>query len=81
MMHKAWCNLEEVPYNFSRSSIKFQGHTGWKIVSKITRPVAAIKSLRFALFSKNPKSKYTIQFSKQKSVSHKHANIYTTDFD
>ena len=31
MMHKAWCNLEEVPYNFSRSSIKFQGHTGWKI--------------------------------------------------
>ena len=39
----------------SRSSIKFQGHTGWKIdnlnhLSKITRPVAAIKSLRFALF-------------------------------
>ena len=31
MMHKAWCNLEEVPYNFSRSSIKFQGHTGRKI--------------------------------------------------
>ena len=31
MMHKAWCHVEEVPYNFSRSSIKFQGHTGWKI--------------------------------------------------
>ena len=30
-MHKAWCNVEEVPYNFSRSSIRFQGHTGWKI--------------------------------------------------
>ena len=30
MMHKAWCNLEEVPYNFSRWSIKFQGHTGEK---------------------------------------------------
>ena len=29
---------------FIRSSIKFQGHTGWKI----TRPVVAIKSLRFA---------------------------------
>ena len=26
MMHKAWCNVEEVPYNFWRSSIKFQGH-------------------------------------------------------
>ena len=31
MMHKAWRNVEEVPYNFSRSSIKFQGQTGWKI--------------------------------------------------
>ena len=37
------------------SSIKFQGHTCWKNwrfesnLSKITRPVAAIKSLRFAL--------------------------------
>ena len=39
-----------------RSCIKFQGHTGWKIddldknLSKITWQVAAIKSLRFALF-------------------------------
>ena len=30
-MHKAWCSIEEVSYYFSRSSIKFQGHTGWKI--------------------------------------------------
>ena len=30
-MHKAWCNVEEVPYSFSRSSIKFPGHTGWRI--------------------------------------------------
>ena len=30
MMHKAWCSIEEVPYCFPRSSIKFQGHTGWK---------------------------------------------------
>ena len=28
MMHKAWCSIEEVLYSFSRSSIKFQGHTG-----------------------------------------------------
>ena len=27
MMHKAVCCLREVPYCFSRSSIKFQGHT------------------------------------------------------
>ena len=31
MIHKAWCSIEEVPYYFSRSHIKFQGHTGWKI--------------------------------------------------
>ena len=30
MMHKAWRCLEEVPYCFSRSSIKFQGHTAKK---------------------------------------------------
>ena len=28
MMHKAWCSIEEVPYYFSGSSIKFQGNTG-----------------------------------------------------
>ena len=66
MMHKAWCSIEEVPYYFSGSSIKFQGHTGWKNrwfesnLSEITRPVAAIKSLRFALF---PKEKLHILIS------------------
>ena len=45
-----------MPYCFWRSSIKFQGHMGPKIndlnpsLSKNSRPVAAIKSLRFALF-------------------------------
>ena len=32
MMHKAWSRIEEVPYCFSRSSVKFQGHTALKIV-------------------------------------------------
>ena len=31
MIHKAWSSIEEVPYCFWRSSIKYQGHTGWKI--------------------------------------------------
>ena len=31
MTHEAWSNIEEVPYCFSRSSIKFEGHTGQKI--------------------------------------------------
>ena len=32
MMHKAWSSSEEVPYCFSRSSVKFQGHTALEIV-------------------------------------------------
>ena len=32
MMHKAWSRIEEVPYCFSRSYVKFQGHTALKIV-------------------------------------------------
>ena len=32
MMHKAWSSIEEVPYCFLRSSVKFQGHTALKIV-------------------------------------------------
>ena len=31
MMHKAWSNIEEVPYCFSRSSVKFQGHIALEI--------------------------------------------------
>ena len=30
MKQKAWSSIEEVPYCFSRSSQKFQGHTGQK---------------------------------------------------
>ena len=33
MMHKAWSSIEEVPYCFSRSSVKFQGHTALKSVT------------------------------------------------
>ena len=39
MMHKAWCSIEKVSYCFSRSSIKFQGHTGsknWRFESNLT---------------------------------------------
>ena len=32
MMHRAWSSIGEVPYCFSRSYVKFQGHTALKIV-------------------------------------------------
>ena len=31
MMHKVWSSIGEVPYCFSKSSVKFQGHTGQEI--------------------------------------------------
>ena len=59
MLHKAWNSKGEVPFCFPMSSIKFQGHK----VQNITdfdpnwafpdyRPVAAFKSLRFALLER-----------------------------
>ena len=57
MLHKAWNSKEEMPYCFPMSSIKIQGHTGQNITDfdpnwafPDYRPVAAFKSLRFALF-------------------------------
>ena len=32
MMHRAWSSIVEVPYSFSRSNVKFQGHTALKII-------------------------------------------------
>ena len=32
MMHKAWSSIEEVPYCFSRSYVKLQGHTAKKLM-------------------------------------------------
>ena len=31
MMHIPWSRLDEMPYSFPRSPVKFQGHTGQKI--------------------------------------------------
>ena len=33
MMYKAWCCLEEMPYCFSRSSVKFKDHTAKNLVN------------------------------------------------
>ena len=33
MMLISWSSIDEVPYCFSRSSVKFQGHTGQKIAN------------------------------------------------
>ena len=56
MMQKAWSSIEEVPYCFLGVIHQISRSQGlinrWfeSNLSKITKPVAAIKSLRFALF-------------------------------
>ena len=66
---KAWNSKGEMPYCFPRSSIKFQGHTvlnitdfdpNWAFLDY--RPVAAFKSLRFALFLAATKQLYKWYF-------------------
>ena len=66
MLHKTWNSKGEVPYCFPRSSIKFQGHTGQNITDfdpnwafPNYRPVAAFKSLRFALLNDKELSDFT----------------------
>ena len=49
MLHKAWSGIEEVPYRFWRSSVKFQGHMDKKssILTQIRhfRTVTGVQSL------------------------------------
>ena len=65
MLYKAWNSKGEMPYCFPRSSMKFQGHTGQNITDFDPnwafldyRPVAAFKSLRFALLKETPDCEY-----------------------
>ena len=37
IMHKVWSSIEKVPYCFSRSSVKFQGHAGQKTTTILTQ--------------------------------------------
>ena len=58
-MPKAWCSLEEVPHCFvevirlSSMSYGLKNQLFESTMIEITRPVAAIKSLRFAFFKSN----------------------------
>ena len=49
MMHKAWSSIGEVTYCFSRSCVKFQGHTGQKIA--VFDPNRAFPDYNFSLNS------------------------------
>ena len=49
MMHKAWSSIGEVTYCFSRSCVKFQGHTGQKIA--VFDPNRASPDYNFSLNS------------------------------
>ena len=57
MMHKAWCSIEEVPYCFSRSSVKFQGHMGQKVAD--FDPNSVFLGCNFILISQMAMEWYT----------------------
>ena len=73
-MHKAWCSVEEVPYNFSRSSIKFQSHTGWKIND--LNPIW-VRLLGWSQLS-NPSDLPCSQFSRHRIIT-KFSGVITID--
>ena len=90
MLHKAWNSKVEMAYCFPRSSIKFQGHTGQNITDfdpnwafPDYRPVAAFKSLRFALLSRQSRhhdqeawyNKPNTSEKKNLGVSRKHSIV------
>ena len=65
-----------MPYCFSRPSVKFQGHTGWKIndlnpiwVRFLGRSQSSIKSLRFALLDFHRSVSFLLQFSRGRRVN------------
>ena len=89
MMHKAWSNIAEVPYCFSRSSVKFQGQTGQKIAdfdpnwafpdcnSRLSSPMATKWCTKLVVTQK--KVPYCLSRSSVKFQGHTVQKI--TDFD
>ena len=89
MIHKAWSSIEEVPYCFSRSSVKFQGHTAVKIVefdpnwafpdcnSSLNSPMAIKCCTKF--WNSKGEMSYCFPRSSIKFQGHTGQNI--TDFD
>ena len=85
-MHKAWSTIEEVPYCFWRSSIKVQGHTGWKIDylnpiwvrllrrSQLSNP-SDLPCLNSTLAGYGTKPKLTL-YSRIRKLSSKNAGIF-----
>ena len=86
MIHRAWSSIVEVPYCFSRSSVKFQGHTALKIVefypnwafpdsnSSLNSPMAMHKAW-------NNKGEVPYCFPRSSIKFQGHTGLNITDFD
>ena len=65
MMHKAWCSIEELLYCFSvihqiSRSHRLKNRKFDINLSKITKPITASKSIKFAMFKYNFQNRYTV---------------------
>ena len=88
MMRKAWSGIEEMPYCFSRSSVKFQGHIALKIVefnpnwafpdcnSRLNSPMAMKCCTK-----RNSKEEMPYCFPRSTIKFHSHTGQNITDFD
>ena len=89
MIHKAWSSIEEVHYCFSRSSVKFHGHTALKIVefdpnwafpdcnSSLNSPMA----MKCCTKLQTAKEKCPIVFPRSSIKFQGHTGQNITDFD
>ena len=89
MMHRAWSSIVDVPYCFSRSYVKFQGHTALKIVefdpnwafpdsnSSLNSPMA----MKCCTKLETAKERCPIWFSRSSIKFQGHTGQNITDFD
>ena len=87
MMHKAWCSIEEVPFRFPRSSIKFQGHKGKKIADfdpNWAFPEQGWGQIRFIkykykyIFFRSFKCKYKYKYISKNLIKYKYKYKYSS---
>ena len=89
MMHRAWSSIVEVPYCFSRSYVKFQGHTALKIVKFDPNWVVSGQQLQFEFTDGyemlhkvwNSKGEVSYCFPRSSIKFQGHTGQNITDFD
>ena len=89
MMHRAWSSIVDVPYCFSRSYFKFQGHTALKIVEfdpnwafpDSNSSLNSLMAMKCCTKLETAKERCPIWFSRSSIKFQGHTGQNITDFD